>query len=279
MSKFFFIPILFISLFSCNLIQKENDYFLVSVHGQDLFYSDIKHLFSDDLNEIDSVRLIKSLCEKWVKEQILVQKAKINLPINQQNIKAQVESYENSLLIYAYQKEMLNQKLDTIVSDEEILDFYNKNKENFILNDAVAKVNYVKLKKEAPYLWKVKRLFDKVDDESKLSLEDYCYQFADDYYIDDSWLFVKDILKNFPKIHSIDKLYENYRINFFHKNYYYYLYIKKYKIKGSTSPLELVKNQIRSIILNKRKIIFLENLEIDLYKNALAKNDIQYEKK
>ena len=199
MSKFFFIPILFISLFSCNLIQKENDYFLVSVHGQDLFYSDIKHLFSDDLNEIDSVRLIKSLCEKWVKEQILVQKAKINLPINQQNIKAQVESYENSLLIYAYQKEMLNQKLDTIVSDEEILDFYNKNKENFILNDAVAKVNYVKLKKEAPYLWKVKRLFDKVDDESKLSLEDYCYQFADDYYIDDSWLFVKDILKNFPK--------------------------------------------------------------------------------
>ena len=34
-----------------------------------------------------------------------------------------------------------------------------------------------------------------IDDESKLSLEDYCYQFADDYYIDDSWLFVKDILK------------------------------------------------------------------------------------
>ena len=108
------------------LSYKENDYFLVSVHGQDLFYSDIKHLFSDDLNEIDSVRLIKSLCEKWVKEQILVQKAKINLPINQQNIKAQVESYENSLLIYAYQKEMLN-KLQKFQSYQNKLNLVYKN--------------------------------------------------------------------------------------------------------------------------------------------------------
>ena len=47
----------------------------------------------------------------------------------------------------------------------------------------------------------------------------------------------------------------------FHKNYYYYLYIKKYKIKGNTSPLELLKNQIH-LLLQIRKIIFLE-FEID----------------
>ena len=43
-------------------------------------------------------------------------------------------------------------------------------------------------------------LFKKEDEESKLSLEDYCYQFADDYYLDDSWLSVDDIFKVFQII-------------------------------------------------------------------------------
>ena len=38
-------------------------------------------------------------------------KAKINLPLVLQDVQAQVESYEKSLLIYSYQKELLNQKL------------------------------------------------------------------------------------------------------------------------------------------------------------------------
>ena len=100
-------------------------------------------------------------------------------------------------MIYSYQKELLNQKLDTIVNDDEIESYYQKNKQNFILNDAVVRVNYIKLKKEVPYLWKVQRLYKKEDEESKLSLEDYCYQFADDYYIDDSWLMLMISLKFF----------------------------------------------------------------------------------
>ena len=81
-----------------------------------------------------------------------------------------------------------------------------KNKQNFILNDAVVRVNYIKLKKEVPYLWKVQRSFNKEDEESKLSLEDYCYQFADDYYIEDSWLSVDDIFKVLPDNYKSKKL-------------------------------------------------------------------------
>ena len=77
--------------------------------------------------KIDSVELIQALCEKWAKEQLLVQKAKINLPLVLQDVKAQVESYEKIIiLIYSYQKELLNQKLDTIVNDDEIESFYEK---------------------------------------------------------------------------------------------------------------------------------------------------------
>jgi hypothetical protein len=269
---------LVLGLFSCNFFKQDTDKLLVTVYGDKLYFSDIQDLISPDLSSEDSLKLIQALCQKWAKEQLLVQKAKINLPLVLQDVQAQVESYEKSLLIYSYQKELLNQKLDTIVNDDEIESFYDKNKQNFILNDAVVRVNYIKLKKEVPYLWKVQRLFKKEDEESKLSLEDYCYQFADDYYLDDSWLSVDDILKVLPDNYTSRNLYKGKSIEFTDDDYYYFLHVKKYISKGSVSPLEMVSNQIHSVIINKRKIDFLKHVEMDLYQNALAKNYVQYEK-
>jgi hypothetical protein len=270
--------ILVLGLFSCNFFEKDTDNLLVTVYGDELYYSDIQHLVSSGLSDEDSLKLVRTLCERWAKEQLLVQKAKINLPLIQQNVQAQVESYENSLLIYSYQKELLNQKLDTLVSEEEIESYYTKNKQNFILKDAVVRVSYIKLKKEVPYLWKVKRFYKKEDEESKLSLEDYCYQFADDYYLDDNWLYVDDTFKAFPESYTSRNLYKGKNIEFADDDYYYFLHVKKYKSKGSVSPLEMVSNQIQSIIVNRRKINFLKHVEMDLYQNALAKNYVQYEK-
>lgn len=269
---------LVLGLFSCNFFKQDTDKLLVTVYGDKLYFSDIQDLISPDLSSEDSLKLIQALCEKWAKEQLLVQKAKINLPLVLQDVQAQVESYEKSLLIYSYQKELLNQKLDTIVNDDEIESYYEKNKQNFILNDAVVRVNYIQLKKEVPYLWKVQRLFKKEDEESKLSLEDYCYQFADDYYLDDSWLSVEDIFKVVPDSYTSRNLYKDKSIEFADDDYYYFLHVKKYISKGSVSPLEMVSNQIHSIIINKRKIDFLKHVEMDLYQNALAKNYVQYEK-
>lgn len=269
---------LVLGLFSCNFFKQDTDKLLVTVYGDKLYLSDIQDLISPDLSSEDSLKLIQALCEKWAKEQLLVQKAKINLPLVLQDVQAQVESYEKSLLIYSYQKELLNQKLDTIVNDDEIESYYEKNKQNFILNDAVVRVNYIQLKKEVPYLWKVQRLFKKEDEESKLSLEDYCYQFADDYYLDDSWLSVEDIFKVLPDSYTSRNLYKGKSIEFADDDYYYFLHVKKYISKGSVSPLEMVSNQIHSIIINKRKIDFLKHVEMDLYQNALAKNYVQYEK-
>ena len=269
---------LFLGLFSCDIFKQDNDKLLVTVHGEKLYFSDIKDLISSDLSAEDSLMLVQSLCEKWAKEQLLVQKAKINLPLNLQDVKSQVDSYEKSLLIYSYQKELLNQKLDTFVSNDELKSFYEKNKQNFILTDPVVRVNYIKLKKEVPYLSKVQHLYKKQDEESKLSLEDYCYQFADDYYLDDSWLRVNDILKVLKDNYNTQSLYKGKSIEFSDDYYYYFLYVKKYISKGSVSPFEMVSSQINSIIINRRKIDFLKNVEMDLYQNALSKNYIRYEK-
>ena len=205
MYKKFYLYLSVFLIFSCNFLNQDNKKLLVSVNGDKLYFTDIEHLFSPNLSSKDSLKLIRSLSEKWAVEQLFVQKAKVNLPVSQQNVKSEVENYEKSLLIYYYQKELLNRKLDTIVNDDEVSLFYEKNKSNFILNKSVARLNFIKLKKEVPNLWKFKNFYNKEDEESRLLLEDYCYQFADDYYIEDNWFFVDEIFETFPNSYSLKK--------------------------------------------------------------------------
>ena len=281
MRKKALIFILCLVLFSCDFFKDDSEIFLVEVYGKELFYKDVEHLFTPELDELDSLNLINNLREKWVKEQLLLQIAKINLPLVEQNVKSQVESYENALLIYSYQQELLKQKLDSVISEQEIQKFYSEKKNNFILKDNVVKVNYIKLKREVPYLWKLKSLYKNNDEESRVSLEDYCYQFSQEYFIEDKWQYVKDVFLSLPNNEASKNypLRKGKSLEFTDDEFHYFLYIKEYKSKGSVSPLNMIENQIRSIILNRRKISFLEETEMKLYETALSKNYIRYEKK
>ena len=278
MFKKFFLYLLIIVNLSCNFLHQDTKKLLVSVNGDKLYFNDIEHLLSPNLSSKDSLKLIRSLCEKWAIEQLFVQKAKVNLPLSQQNVKSEVENYEKSLLIYYYQKELLNRKLDTIVNADEVNLFYEKNKSNFILNKSVARLNFIKLKKEVPNLWKFKNFYNREDEESKLLLEDYCYQFADDFYIEDNWFYVDEIFETFPNSYSFKKINKGKSIEAEDDNYYYFLFIKNYISKGNVSPLEMVFSQINSIIINKRKLSFLKQIEKEIYENAIVKNHVKFEK-
>ena len=278
MYKKFYLYLIVIGLFSCNFLNQDTKKLLVTVNGDKLYFSDIEHLLSPDLSRKDSLKLIRSLSEKWAIEQLFVQKAKVNLPVSQQNVKSEVENYEKSLLIYYYQKELLNQKLDTIINSYEVNSFYENNKSNFILNKSVARLNFIKLKKEVPNLFKFKNFYNKKDEESRLLLEDYCYQFADDFYIEDKWFFVDEIFEIFPHSFSFKKINKGKSIEAEDDDYYYFLFIKNYISKGNVSPLEMVISQIHSIIINKRKLSFLKQIEKEIYENAIVKNHVKFEK-
>ncbi len=55
----------------------------------------------------------------------------------------------------------------------------------------------------------------------------------------------------------------------------YFFLIKEYQINGGVSPLSLVQEKIRKIILNKNKLLFLKELEEQLYQKAIANNKIK----
>ena len=54
------------------------------------------------------------------------------------------------------------------------------------------------------------------------------------------------------------------------------LKVTKFKIVGDIAPLGYVEDDIESILLNKKKIKLLENLENKIYNEALNKNNVTH---
>jgi hypothetical protein len=267
-----------IGLSSCSFFQKKEKKHLVSIYDNDLYFEDVESSFQNNISAEDSLQLLNTLVEKWVKKQILIQKAKINLEDELMDVEKQVQDYKNSLLIYKYQNILVQQKLDTLVSDLDLKNYYVDNKSNFKIKNDFVQINYVKVKKEVPNLWKLLKWYKSEDSRSLELLEDYCYQFADEYSLHSDWIVLSDLMYKLPNGSSINQFKSKKYFELKDENFYYFVYVKKKKNIGDISPFELEKKQIKTILINKRKLDFLRNMENQLYKEVLSKNLIKYEK-
>ena len=194
------------------------------------------------------------------------------------SIEKQLQDYRTSLITFAYEKELIRQKLDTAVSDAEIEDYFVKHPQNFQLKNNIIKVLYVKVKQNAPKLNKVREWCQSDKPQDRKLLEDYCYQFAENFYLDDfSWFLFDDLLKEIP-IEAYDKeqfLQNNRWVEVKDTSSFYFVNIKGFKIKDSTSPLSFEKQNIHNIILNKRKLQLINQMKEDVYNNELKNKNFE----
>ncbi len=271
--KFVFIPFLFLFM-SC--VENHDNKILASVYDNDLLKSDVYNDIPDNI--IDTTFYINKYVKNWIRKQLLLHNAEINLNNDIYNFEKQIEEYRSSLMIYAYQKELVNQNFDTILDQYEILDYYNLNKEKLILNKNIFKGRFVKIESDAPDKNELNSFFFSKKDDYFQNLLEYCQQFASEYYLDDSiWQYFDKINVMLPE--EIDDF------SIFKKNngkliledidYKYYLFIREYKLKGDIIPFELEREKIRIRMLNRNKLRYLERIENELYNNALNTNKIK----
>jgi hypothetical protein len=249
---------------------------LAKVNDKFLYDVDIKELFTSNLSQEDSVTIAKNFIDEWVKKQLLLTKAELNLTEENNDIEKQIEDYRSSLLIFKYKQELINQKLDTVVTDEEIEAYYNDYSANFVLNHNIVKVLFLMISKEAPEIDKVKRWYKSNDEENLSRLEDYCYQYATKFdNFNNDWIPFNSLLIELPI--NIDDQERYLRYNKYLETedslYYYFVKINEHSLKSTIQPLEYAKHKIKSIILNKRKFTFIEELENKVYNDALNHNE------
>jgi hypothetical protein len=267
--------IIFASLiiFSCKNSVDKN--ILASAFDKNLYYDDV--VLELPSNIIDTSLFIEKYIEEWVSDQVMLKQALINID-EDDYIDASVEKFKNSLLIFEYQKELINKNFDTTISYVEILDYYNNNIDKFKLDQDIFKGRLVIIDKNAPNLKSLYNNFKSNDDDEIDDLISYCMLYALEYYVNDSsWNYFSPIKRKLPKNISETKIFYSKRKYDIVEddNFLYLLFIKDFKFKGSISPFSVEKDKIKSLILNENKISYIKMLEKNIVNDAKLSNDIK----
>lgn len=279
-NRILFILIFLLSFFlnSCEL-EEDKSKVLARVYDKELHFDDIDLYFSANISKEDSIKIINNYINQWVKQQVLINQAENNIFVDELNIEKRVEDYRNTLIIHEYQQKLINQKLDTNVSFEQIEEYYENNSDEFKLRDNIVKVAYVKLKRGDNNLSVVRRIMRSYNEEEDFeTLYGLAESNAENYFLNKkAWILLDDLLLEVPiktnnqsqylKKHSFIQLRDD--------DYTYLVYFIDYKLKGDTSPLGFVSPKITSIIINQRKIELINQMEKDVVDKAINDGELE----
>ena len=252
---------------------------LAEVGNVVLYYDELPQLIQHGINEADSVAIIQTYINKWAKRRLLLQKANENLTPGLKNvIEQQIEETRTNLVIYQYQQQMILEKMDTVLSETELENFYNANENSFILSSNIVKALFIKLPVETPDLNKIRKLARSNDQKDLQQLEAVCYQFAEKFDdFNEEWVPMDRLS---VELHQDVENEENFlkRNTFFETSdslSVYLISIRDYRLRSSIAPYEYVKNDIKRVIWNTRRIEFIQSLENGIYNDALKKNSFK----
>ena len=268
-----------ILLTSCTgFFKKKTERPLARVYDDYLYESDMKGVVNPGVSASDSIMIVKSYVDKWVRQRLILHQAGKNLQSSQLDFSKQLENYKNSLIIFEYENQLIHQKLDTLVTGDEISNYYNTNQNTFLVRDIIVRVQYAKLPLKSKFIPQARLLLisGKPDDRNKLA--DLCEQQSFGYFIDDQkWIFFSDLMNQVPlrPADREDFLKKNKHVEVSDATFTWLIRFSDYRLKDSNSPLELEQQKIHNIILNKRKMELLGKMHDYIYQNALKQNDFE----
>ena len=225
------------------------------------------------LSALDSGRLVDKYIDDWIKKQLLIIKAKEELSISEINIDRKVEDYRYALIMHEFEKIYIRSHLNTQVTQEEIESYYYERSENFLLKKNIVQCIFAKIPVSAPDITQIRRNIRNFPNTDIQDIKNYCYQFADLSFLDDSiWISLDELVVNTPlaslqnKTQFLEKtVYSETR----DESYIYLFRILEYKISDQIAPLEYVREDIENIIINKRKLALKKKLYETIYEEAL----------
>jgi hypothetical protein len=283
MKYFFSITLTF--FYSCTYFHKETteqQEAIARVFDYYLYPADLAGVVPFGVTIEDSSTIVRNFIDNWSRQKAMLHLAEKELSDDRKDVSKELEEYRNSLITYAFETELIGKKLDTLIADEEISTFYKNHPQNFELKDNIIRVIYLKLGKKSPKLDKVREWYKSDSRKDRVLLEDYCHQYAMNYFLDDTtWLLFDDLLKEIPiKTYDQEQFLQNNRnIEIEDSSLIYLVSIKGFMVKNSLSPLSFEKKNIASMIINQRKRQLIDDTERQAYEDAKNSGKVEILKK
>ena len=243
------------------------------VGEQYLFKSQLEELVHDGTSPTDSAAIVDGYVQNWIVENLMIREADKNVAADI-NLNKLVEEYRASLLVYNYEKKLIDMRLDTLISIAEKVAFYEKNKAQYLLSHPVLKCIIAKVPAKSSDIKNIYKALGKSDlTEAMFLIKDKAVY----HHIDTAmYMTIDDVVSLVPtnmidpeKI-STGRVYQEKN-----KEFEYFVKILKYYDENKIPPFDYIDAKIAKTILSERKIALLKNYRQQLYENGIADKDFE----
>ncbi len=256
-----------------NSIARVNDSYLsldaLDVFGQSLHGSK------------DSVARVNNFIEKWATKELLIDAAEFNLSYQEQDkINTLVDNFAKDLKIKAYLGNMVQRKIDTLVTEQDLQRYYQEFEKNMVVDDMLLKLSYVNVLNDNAKFTEIKKKFNSSNQNDRVSLSDMTLQMKAHGLNDSVWVDINYLYQKLPFLNSSNSntyLSKNavFQVEDPEQNSTYFVRVKDIKNKGEKIPYEYIKTSLRLLVLNQRKVTLLSQIQEDILNDA--KNNNKYE--
>ena len=223
----------------------------------------------------DSANLAARYIKAWAEDLLMVDMAETQLSASEKDVSKELEQYRRSLLKYRYEQLYINQRLDTLVTEAEIEEYYAGNASRFILERPVIKARYLIIPADSRLLKRIKSMMSSADDTEVTEAEQLAYTAAIKYVdMSDTWMDAitlgQELSVDYKTlIGSIKNGFSEIKDD---SGNLHLAYIVDMIPAGKTAPLEYCRERISDLVLSARRHNLQVALEESLLEDARKNN-------
>jgi hypothetical protein len=241
-----------------------------------LTMEELRERIPNNISAEDSTALAQEIIQSWLKDALVLQEAEKMSDEEKLSVERRIEDYRKSLLIYSFEQDWIKKNMDTVVTNEQIQSYYDSNKSALKVNEHFLKLKYCALPENTE---DTQKMTDAFSSEDGATWEAFCQQAGAKYYnkpdVFMNWeqfaklipLAIADRSVFLSQTTSTQQIVLNGEIFWFK--------VSSFLLPEDQAPLEMVRNNIASILLNIRKQEVLQKMKNDLYEKAKSEGKIE----
>lgn len=256
--------------------EKPESPLLAQVFDYKLYYDDIKDLLQGYAGPEDSIQQVRSLTEHWVRSRLLLVEAEKNFP-KEANMNKLLEDYRQSLLLHFFEQQAIEERLDTIITEQDLVQYYEANKEQHRLETGILRGYYFKIRQPQQRSDKIVQWWSDFPDGHYQEVMSYMAKHAVTNWSDTTqWNEMNMIVQLFPEgTLSPSSIRSKRSIVREDRDYVYLCYPLEVYHQQEIAPLSQIRKQAARYIIHQRELELLERIKKEIYDRDIKNERVQ----
>jgi len=279
--SFVLLTVMLVGLCSCSkFFEKPADQEPIARVGDEYLYkSEIEPLLGKTISKEDSASFVTNYINNWASKKLLLGKAQINLSEEKlAEFNSLVSNYRNDLYTRAYKEALVAQGSDSLVTPQQLEDFYNTEKNNFRLKEKLVQLRFVQLPNGFLNRLEVIKKLKSFNEADVEYLDSIGVQFKKLNFNDSIWITADQVIAEIPPLTTKNEKEYLKKSQFFELKDAKGVYLAKVnnvRKVNDVAPLSYIAPTITQVLLSRRRLDYIRKLETEIIDEAVKDKEFE----